>query len=320
MKHTLKVTIILISMFLVAQLIGIFVASQYLPETVQIYNNQTQTFENQEVYDLPYGVTPPEDTNPTTSIISIVIALIIAIFLMFILMKIKAEWFLRVWFFVVVALGIAIALNAFLIKLPNATTLALIIAIPLAFVKIFQRNIIVHNMTELLIYPGIASVFIPILNLWSVIVLLVIISLYDIYAVWHAGFMQKMAKYQIENLRVFSGFFVPYLGRKERAALKKASPVKAKSSKAVKSSKTKSKEKKVGINIAILGGGDVVFPIILAGVVLRTLGLTQAILIALGATAALAYLFYKSEKGKFYPAMPFISIGCLVGLLIGFMI
>jgi len=128
------------------------------------------------------------------------------------------------------------------------------------------------------------------------------------YAVWHAGFMQKMAKYQIEKLKVFSGFFIPYMGRKERMALKRAK-------------KTKSKKgKKIGMSVAILGGGDVVFPILLSGVVLAALGVIQAVIIALGATAALGFLFYISKKGKFYPAMPFISAGCLIALGIAFLI
>ena len=121
------------------------------------------------------------------------------------------------------------------------------------------------------------------------------------YAVWHAGFMQKMAKFQIQKLKLFSGFFVPYMKKEDRLAIKKAK-------------EAGKKTKKIKVNIAILGGGDVVFPILLAGVVLRSLGLWQAVLISIGATLALAYLFYRSEKGKFYPAMPFISIGCLLAL------
>lgn len=296
MKHTLKVTLILLCMFFIAQMIGIFVASSYAP--VQIEGT------NQTTHNIPYGLEPPADVTPGISVVSIMIALVIAVFLMFILMKIKAEIFLRIWFFAVVSLGIALALNAFLIKIPNSYLIALAIAVPLAAVKIFQRNLIIHNITELLIYPGIASVFIPILNIWSVILLLILISFYDIYAVWHAGFMQKMAKYQIEKLRVFSGFFIPYLGRKEKAAIKKAKEFKLKTG----------QDKKVGVNIAILGGGDVVFPIILAGVVLPTFGILSAIIVSIGATAALAALFYYSEKGKFYPAMPFITAGCLVAL------
>ena len=80
------------------------------------------------------------------------------------------------------------------------------------------------------------------------------------------------------------------------------------------------KNKKIKVSVAILGGGDVVFPIILAGVVLRTLGFIPALIISIGATAALATLFYYSEKGKFYPAMPFISAGCFVGLAIAYLI
>ena len=84
--------------------------------------------------------------------------------------------------------------------------------------------------------------------------------------------------------------------------------------------KSKKKDKRIRINIALLGGGDVVFPIILAGVVLNALGLLPALIISLGATIALATLFYYSEKGKFYPAMPFITAGCFIGLAVAYLI
>ena len=310
MKHTIKITIILISLFFVAQLIGIYVANVYLPNVEQVVNQTTGEITNKTVYNLPYGLDPPADIKPQESVISIIIALCVAVVIMLLLMKFKAEMFLRLWFTIVVILGIAIAINAFLIKIPNSVLISMIIAIPLGIIKIFRRNMYVHNLTELLIYPGIATVFIPILGIWSMVILLVIISLYDMWAVWHVGFMQKMAKFQIQKLKLFSGFFVPYVKKEDRLLIKS---VRASS----KSSKQKENSlKKVKVNLAILGGGDVVFPIILAGIVLRTLGLWQAVTISLGATIALAYLFYKSEKGKFYPAMPFISAGCFIALVI----
>jgi presenilin-like A22 family membrane protease len=312
MKHNLKVTALLIAMFFIAQIIGIFVAYAYLPQDLIIINPETGEEELVEQYNLPYGLDPPPEIQPQEAAYSIVIALFIAVILMFTLMKLKAEVFLRIWFLIVVILGIAIALNAFLIGIQNSAIIALAIAIPLGAIKIFQRNLIVHNLTELLIYPGIAIVFIPLFNVFWAIIILVIISIYDIYAVWHAGFMQKMAKYQIETLRIFSGFFVPYIGKKERQALKKLKSSKAK--------KIKGKEKKIGINVAILGGGDVVFPILLAGVVLGALGIFAASLVAIGSTIALGVLFYMSEKGKFYPAMPFISTGALLGLILAYLI
>ena len=82
----------------------------------------------------------------------------------------------------------------------------------------------------------------------------------------------------------------------------------------------KLKNKKIKVNIALLGGGDIVFPMILAGVVLRTLDWQHALLIPFGALLGLAYLFYRSEKGKFYPAMPFITVGCFIALAIAYLI
>ncbi|MEK6812210.1 MAG: presenilin family intramembrane aspartyl protease, partial [Nanoarchaeota archaeon] len=184
--------------------------------------------------------------------------------------------------------------------------IATLIAIPLAVIKIYGRNFVVHNATELLIYPGIAAVFVPFLNVWTIIALLIIISVYDAWAVWHSGIMQKMAKYQINQLKIFSGFFIPYASKKVKQQI-------ANWKKTL--SKSKLAKKKVKISVAILGGGDVVFPIITAGVMLKTLGLYSALLVVLGATLGLGYLFFVSEKKKFYPAMPFITAGILAGIL-----
>ena len=307
MKHTIKVTIILLAMFVIAQLIGLFVISVYSPHIEQ-FTDVNGTIINQTSYNLPLGLDPPQDSNPTTNITSIIIAFVFAIALMLLLMNFKVEILLRIWFFLVIIIALVLTLNASLMSFTDkALFIALAIAIPLAYIKVFQRHIIVHNLTELLIYPGIAAIFVPLLNIWTTVILLIIISGYDMYAVWHAKFMQKMAKYQINNVKVFSGFFVPYIGKKEREMLDKMK-------------NSKKKNKKMKISIALLGGGDVVFPIILAGVVLNSLGLLPALIISLGATIALGALFYYSEKGKFYPAMPFITAGCFIALVIAYLV
>jgi presenilin-like A22 family membrane protease len=304
MKYSLKISLLILAMFVIAQFIGLFVAGVYSPQIFQVETSAGEV-ENITTHNLPYGTEPPGDTTPKTTLISIIFALIIAVFLMFILMKYKAEIILKTWFFIVVILAISLALNAFLINFAASELIALIIAIPLAILKIFKRNIIVHNLTELIIYPGIAAVFIPLLNIWTVFLLLVFISAYDMYAVWSAGFMQKMAKYQIQKLKIFAGFFIPFLGEKQRSKIKDLSPAQLK----------KMKNKKINVNVAMLGGGDVVFPIITAGVILNSIGLAHALFISLGATLGLAFILKISEKGKFYPAMPFISLGILLGFL-----
>ncbi len=308
MKHNVKVTLILLAMFLVAQFIGLYVSHAYLPVQQQVFNNETGQMENQTIYNIPYGFNPPENISPTASVISIMISILIAVGIIFLFMRFRAETLLRVWFAFVVMIGIALALNAFLDKIiiyPSA--IAVLVALPLAVLKIYRRNILIHNITELLIYPGIAVVFIPLLSVWSSVILLVLISIYDIYAVWHAGFMQKMARYQIEKLHVFSGFLIPYV--KKTSNIVSNAPA-----------KLKSKNNKTSVQVAILGGGDVVFPIIISGVLLRASGLLPALFVTLGATLALGLLFYFSEKGKFYPAMPFISAGCIIGVLLGYLV
>lgn len=294
-------------MFFVTQLIGIAVINQYSPQQIEIIDEQGK-ITNKTIYNLPYGMDPPENITPANTLISIIIAIAIAVIFMLILMRYKAEFFLRLWFFIVVALALGVTINSFIQNIKYSPLIALAIAIPFAVLKLFKRHIIVHNITELLIYPGIAAIFVPILNIWTVVLLLILISIYDIYAVWHAGFMQKMAQYQIKKLKFFTGFFVPYIRKEDRLLIKQAK------------SDHKLQNKKIKINVAILGGGDVVFPIILAGVVLNAIGFLPALIINLGATLSLAFLFYISKKGKFYPAMPFISAGCFIALAIAYLI
>jgi len=322
-KHNIKVTLVLISMFLFTQLIGLAVMYAYTPIISQEITNGT--VQNITLNPLPYGMQPPEVVEQAdfwTMLPSIAVAFFLAILFVFFLTKLKAAMIIKWWFFIVVVIVLGITFNAVLMNLlpyydfkiiSLSELVALAIALPLAIYKIFKRNILIHNLTELLIYPGIAVVFVPILNIWTTIVLLIAISIYDMWAVWHSGFMQKMAKFQMDHLKIFTGFFVPYLNKKQRDMIKEA--------KASKSDmKNKLKDKKMKVNVAILGGGDVVFPIITAGVVLRSLGLIPALVVTLFSTIALFVLFVFAKKGKFYPAMPFLTAGLLAGIGIAYLV
>ncbi|MAH06898.1 hypothetical protein CMI38_01450 [Candidatus Pacearchaeota archaeon] len=298
MKHNSKITTILITMFIVTQLIGLFIISTY------------------QIIPLPYGMEPPEEIKDQPQGPSIIIAFIIAITLFMILIKFNLSTFIRLWFFIVTTLALGLALTAIIFSL-NITTyyslLALIIALPLAYIKIFKRHLITHNLTELLIYPGIAAVFIPLLNTIWIIIILLLISLYDIWAVWHSSFMEKMARYQIENLKFFTGFFIPYANKNQR---KKIKQLKQKYKNNDKELEKHFKKSKIKVNLAILGGGDVIFPIITAGVFMIAYNsIIPALIISATATLSLLYLFILAKKGKFYPAMPFLTIGMYLGMI-----
>lgn len=319
MKHNVKITIILIAMFIVTQIIGLLVVNSYIPKKVLVFNETSQQFENVTIEQLPKGFQPPElktSYDFFSIFINIVIAFIIAIVLMFLLSKIKITLILRIWFFIVVIIAIGLAINALLKQFPSFNSeiflglsysflFSLIIATPLAIYKIFKRNLFIHNLTELVIYPGIAAVFVPILNIWTAILFLVLISVYDMWAVWKSKLMVKMAKFQMNEMKIFAGFFVPYMTKKARQQIAN-----------LKKSKSKKKGKSIRVSLAILGGGDVVFPIITAGVFLKFAGIVPALFVVLGATLGLFSLFLISEKKKFYPAMPFITAGIFIALLI----
>lgn len=315
MKHNPKITAILLGMFIITQFIGIYVINYY--SSVRIVDGVPT---NITAPSLPLGLETPEVEKEseflTLYLPFIILAFIIAISLLFLLTKLKVRFLLKLWFFVVIVIALTIVFQIPFNNFRYSGLIALAIALPLAFFKIYRRNFLVHNSTELLIYPGIAAIFVPILNIFAIIILLIIISVYDIWAVWHSGIMQKMAKYQINKLKLFAGFFVPYVSKKMRAKLK-----------AMK--KTGLKKKKIRVNIGILGGGDVIFPLIAAGVALKTFGFTTignipvplaSILVILGATLGLTYLFFFSEKKKFYPAMPFITVGIFLGFLASYLI
>jgi presenilin-like A22 family membrane protease len=225
---------------------------------------------------------------------------------------------MRTWFFIVVCLALGLTLNViiFSFRILNSSIIALGIGIILAYFKVFQRNIILHNLTELLIYPGIAAVFANILNVFTLIILLILIAAYDVWAVWHSGIMQKMAKYQMENVKVFSGFFIPYASKKIKDKIKLLKQKYQNRN----IPNTTIKKNKIKINLAILGGGDIIFPIISAGVILKIWGFVPALIIILFSFLALLYLFIFAKKKKFYPAMLYLSPGIILGILVGWLI
>lgn len=295
MKHNVKITLVILALFLATQFIGLFVVNHYSQSDSELPLITDPSTQIQETSDF-YKIIP-----------SIIFALVLAITIFFLLTKYNVAIVLKIWFFLVVILALTISFTAIFNFTKYAPYIAVALALIFAILKVFRRGVISHNFSELLIYPGVAAVFVPILNVWTLIFFLLLISAYDIWAVWHSGIMQKMAKYQMDKIKVFSGFFVPYLTKRQRKNLKKLS-------------KKELKTKKVRARVAILGGGDVVFPIISAGVMLKTLGLIPAMIVIAGATLGLSYLMFAAEKKKFYPAMPYITTGILIGIGISYLV
>jgi len=205
-------------------------------------------------------------------------------------------WFKKVnwWkglFFVSVFLTISLALGVFV-----PTVYAFILAFALAGLKLYKPNLFIHNIAQVLMYSGIAILLVPLLDITWIIVLLIAISLYDIYAVFKSKHMVKMALFQTKS-QLFAGITIP---------LKKAKKIKG---------------KKIKLREAIIGGGDVAFPLLFAGVVMESLmksaismemAFLKVLIIPIIVSLTLLVLLIKGEEGKFYPGMPFITTGCLI--------
>ncbi len=275
MKYGTRITLIIVSLFLFSQLIGLFVVNHYLSE------------------DLPYNIERP-DIEPETSFLPIILMILFITAIAILLMKFKATRLWKVWFFLGISIALLISFNAFI-----PSVVALILALIIAAVKVFKPNFIIHNMGELFIYGGLAALFVPILSILSMSILLVLISIYDAIAVWKTKHMVKIAKYQAK-MRVFAGLLLPY--------------------RTDKISKGKGKRKKSVIRTAILGGGDIGFPLLFAGVILRDMDLLSSLVVVLSTTIALFLLLYSAQKNKFYPAMPFLSAGCFAGYFISLLL
>src|SRR3989344_7117763 len=283
MKHPVPFTIYLIILFFSAQVIGLFIISQYVHTEVSTETGQKIVV---GVKELPAGIERPPVTE-SASFIPIIIGVLVGTVLVLLLAKYRKPNWWRTWFFASVTLTMTIAFAAFL-----KAELAFMLAAGLAYFKIVKPNVFIHNITELFIYSGIAAIFVPVMNVFSATVLLLLISGYDVFAVWKSKHMIKLADFQA-NSRVFAGLAIP--NKKQLSPKRQKAPA----------SKLAA--------AAILGGGDIAFPMLFAGTLLKSFSFPQVLLVVATATMALAVLLFIAKKGRFYPAMPVLTIGCLIG-------
>jgi presenilin-like A22 family membrane protease len=305
MKHDLKVTIFLLLLFLSAQITGLFVLNHTI-NVEETYNETTG--ETEIIVNYQDVMTGRPETQGAGSFLYVFFAILFGTILLLILIKFKLHKVWKGWFYIAIGLTLSIVFDVFLSEI-----ISLILGFGLAYLKIFKPNIFTHNLTEIFMYSGIALMIVPLFNILWVIILLIAISIYDIIAVFKSKHMIKLAEFQSSS-KMFAGLLIPY---KKPKKPKTTSKIKMKIPKGIKTE---------GVKSAILGGGDIAFPLIFSGVVMHSLiqieSLTQAtkhlaflkvLIIPVFAMIGLGTLLYLSKKNKFYPAMPFISAGCLIG-------
>ena len=252
MKHPLSAIAWLLTFFTTAQLIGLFIVTQALVPVM------TRTVE-------------------PTGFLYIIGGMLIGTILALVMIKFSKFKLIKTWVSFGIFIGLFISLSVVLPIL-----LALILSIGLVLWRLLRPNFFSHNIPELFIYSGFTLIFLELVTIPTAILLLLIVSVYDMIAVWKTKHMITLAKGFVES-KNFTGFSFNYA------------------------------KKKTQFHQAILGGGDIFFPLLFASVVLLEKTLLSSILVMIGALVGLMVLFAFSKPKRAYPAMPFITAGALLG-------
>ena len=310
MKHSVPITAALVVLFVVAQIVGLVVTNQHVPHLTETETGEVEVVN--ATGELAFDTQRPETASALQTFLYIASAIVIGTILMLILIRYNQRIFIKGWFYLAIVLCITYSLASFNFI---SDTIALIIGIVFAYFKIIRPNVIIHNISEVLIYGALGALFVPMqyMNIYVGILLLAAISLYDAYAVWKSKHMVKLATFQTD-MKIFAGLMIP---KDKKGLVPRRKDNKKHRGKGHAQGTKKSQT-------AILGGGDIAFPLLFTGIVMKELMMQYPQALAFGlsliitATSAIALtiLFVKAEKGKFYPAMPFISAGCIVGFLI----
>lgn len=177
-------------------------------------------------------------------------------------------------------------------------------AASLAILALFflWRNVFMHDVGIILALAGIGGVLgISITPNFGIIVL-VVLSFYDIIAVYKTKHMVKMAQGMVRSGAIF-GFIIPQENRSFFENRKQA-------------------KEQIGEQFMILGSGDIGLPVIFASSLIRQ-SLGEAIVVALFATIGVFLthlLFTNQHKRQAMAALPPIATMCLIGYVVALLL
>jgi presenilin-like A22 family membrane protease len=233
---------------------------------------------------------------PTTSLQDFLFSFLFVTFFVLIFISYKKagkfkELIYKGFFVITVFWGGMTVLNLFLPVFGAILIMGILIMFWFEFPAIW-----VHDILMILGLAGAASFFGLGFTPSVVVALLLIFSVYDFIAVYKTKHMLLMAKEMIEK-KVILGFIIP---------------------KEIKYFEEKLKEVKPGGNFMILGGGDVVFPNLLAVSVIPS-GVSKALIIVLFSLCGsfFSYWLFAIQKDKEpIPALPPVALFSIIGYFI----
>lgn len=226
---------------------------------------------------------------------AIFLAALIIFFIFFSRYKKIARFSFKLFLVLVVFSGTSVIMGAVFSPPWDVWTTLLVV-----FGFLFIKNVLTHNIGIILSVAGIGSLLGLAISPGTTVVMMVILSFYDIIAVYVTGHMVKMAKTMMESGAIF-GFIIPsevngffsHKGKVQHEAL-------------------------AGGQFMILGSGDIGLPVVLASSVARY-SLNGAIIVALFSLVGLFIthlIFVNQKERKPMAALPPIATMSIIGYLL----
>lgn len=280
-----KVALFFVSIFLLVQLLGLYIGNQYIS---LIKSGQAQpVFENPEKAENSF---------------LLVFYMLIGTGVMILAVKywkflIRIIEVVAVFFASTVTFTFLIPVEIFFIPL------GVFLAIALTAWKVLRPDFLNQNLSLIFSVTGAGAIIGASLGVLPSLVFILLLSVYDFISVFITKHMVYIAKEITKRPTAFTLAF-PYRFKK---------PIKFSADK---------KMIKKKFHIFQLGGGDLAIPLIFSVSIFSSFSLIQALLSAIFSAAALSLLIYFSAKkpGRVLPALPFISVGSILGLLISLLI
>ncbi len=245
----------LLVLFLAIQLIGLAVGVHY--------------FSN----EFPYGIEAPKGGNIAPVYFFGLILVATAIFLL--ALKLNLRRVLLAWIFLAYVISMALTLSVVFGELP-----AILIAITLLILFYKERDEIVRQIVTILLFPGLASLFVPMFNIRTFWLVLAFVSIYDVVSVFWTKHMVTLVRSH-ESLGIIPGIVL------------------------------KEKREK-----AVLGGGDIILPLIYSIILIRDFSLYISLTSVLLSSLAVVTILLLGKRKQPYPAVPVISAFLLPTLLL----
>lgn len=203
----------------------------------------------------------------------------------------KGKLFFGALFVFIIFVGSEAVFSAFFPEM-----IAVMLAALLVLIKYAKPNPITHNIAIGIAIAGIGAQLGLMLPIQTVLILFVLLSAYDIFAVYGSKHMIKMFK-GLSQRGVLLSLVIPEEKGNVKKHLKNIKPGK-------------------GGGFIMLGTGDIAFPLILA-VSSLTIGILSSLLVIAGSLiGVLAVFLILSKDRKPMPALPPIALFSIIGLLI----